>query len=83
MVLKHMVLPTKEIVNIVKTNNMSYILSYVLIGVLLSFIFDMLNEFVLYPKDKIKFGWGTRIINTIIWPYILGVFIRSIVNYYR
>ena len=47
-----MVLPTKEIVNIVKTNNMSYVLSYVLIGVLLSFIFDMLNEFVFNNKYK-------------------------------
>ena len=62
---------------------MSYVLWYVLIGVLLSLIFDLLNEFVLYPEDKIKFDWGIRVINTIIWPYILGVFVRSIVSYYR
>jgi len=62
---------------------MNYVLLYVLIGVLLNLIFDLLNEFVLHPEDKIKFDWGIRIINTIIWPYILGVFIRSIVSYYR
>lgn len=62
---------------------MNYVLLYVLIGVLLSLIFDLLNEFVLHPEDKIKFDWGIRIINAIIWPYILGVFIRSMVSYYR
>ena len=62
---------------------MGYVLLYVLIGVLLSLIFDLLNEFFLHPDDKIKFDWGIRVINTIIWPYILGVFVRSIVSYYR
>ena len=61
---------------------MDYLLSYVLIGILLSFIFDMLNEFVLLPEDKIEFNWGIRIANTIIWPYIIGVFIRSFIDNY-
>jgi hypothetical protein len=65
-----------------KTGIMDYLLSYALIGILLSFIFDMLNEFVLHSEDKIKFDWGTRIINTIIWPYIIGVFIRSFIDNY-
>jgi hypothetical protein len=50
---------------------MDYLMSYMLIGILLSFGFDMLNEFFLRSEDKIKFDWGTRIINAIIWPYIL------------
>jgi hypothetical protein len=57
-------------------------MSYMLIGILLSFGFDMLNEFFLHSEDKIKFDWGTRIINTIIWPYIIGVFIRSFIDNY-
>ena len=62
---------------------MKYILSYVLIGSLLSFIFDMLNEFVLHTEDKIKYTWSMRIVNTIIWPYILGAFINSFINYQK
>tara|TARA_R110002012_G_C11375696_1_gene582650 strand:+ start:104 stop:259 length:156 start_codon:yes stop_codon:yes gene_type:complete len=49
----------------------------------LSFIFDMLNEFVLHSEDKIKFDWGMRIINAILWPYVLGAFINSFVNHNR
>ena len=62
---------------------MDYLMSYMLIGMLLSFGFDMLNEFFLRSEDKIKFDWGTRIINAIIWPYILWAFVRSLVNYYK
>ena len=62
---------------------MDYLMSYMLIGMLLSFGFDVLNEFFLHSEDKIKFDWGTRIINAIIWPYILWAFVRSLVNYYR
>ncbi len=60
---------------------MDYLLSYVLIGMSLSFIFDVLNEFVLHSEDKIKFDWGMRIINALLWPYVLGAFINSFVNY--
>ena len=62
---------------------MIYIVYYIAIGVLLSFIFDILNEFYLKYEDKIKFDWSIRILNVIIWPYILGVFIKSFINYYR
>ncbi len=62
---------------------MNYLLSYVLIGILLSFIFDMLNEFVLHSEDKIKFDWGIRIANAILWPYVLGAFINTFVNHNR
>jgi L-asparagine transporter-like permease len=62
---------------------MDYLLSYVLIGMSLSFIFDMLNEFVLHSEDKIKFDWGMRIINAILWPYVLGTFINTFVNHNR
>ncbi len=56
---------------------MIYISCYILLGIILSVIFDILNEFVLHPADKIKFDWGTRVVNIIIWPYILGVFIST------
>ena len=62
---------------------MDYLLSYVLIGMSLSFIFDMLNEFVLHSEDKIKFDWGMRIINAVLWPYVLGTFINTFVNHNR
>ncbi len=62
---------------------MDYLLSYVLIGMSLSFIFDVLNEFVLHSEDKIKFDWGMRIINAILWPYVLGAFINTFVNHNR
>jgi|LWDU01.1.fsa_nt_gi hypothetical protein len=62
---------------------MNYVLLYVLIGALLSFIFDVLNEFFLHPDDKIKFDWGIRVINAIIWPYVLGAFINCFVNHNR
>mgnify|MGYP003624773023 FL=1 len=62
---------------------LSYVLVYVLIGVLLSLIFDLINEFILDPEDRIKFDWGIRIINAVIWPYVLGVFINAFVNHNR
>jgi hypothetical protein len=62
---------------------MDYLVLYILVGLLISFSFDMLNEFVLRSEDKINFDWGTRIINAFIWPYILGLFVRSLVNYYK
>ena len=62
---------------------MDYLLSYALIGILLSFTFDMLNEFVLRSEDKIKFDWGMRIANAILWPYVLGAFINTFVNHNR
>jgi hypothetical protein len=56
---------------------MIYISWYILLGIILSVIFDILNEFVLHPIDKLNFDWFTRIINIIIWPHILGVFIST------
>jgi hypothetical protein len=54
---------------------------YLIIGVIIVFIFDILNDYVLRPPDKIQFDWGTRIINILIWPYILGIFIMSFVRF--
>jgi len=54
---------------------------YLIIGVIIVFIFDILNDYVLRPPDKIQFDWGTRIINILIWPYVLGVFIMSFVRF--
>jgi len=56
---------------------------YLIIGVIIVFIFDILNDYVLRPPDKIQFDWGTRIINILIWPYILCVFIMSFVRFIR
>ena len=56
---------------------MIYISCYILSGIILSVIYDTINEYYLHSIDKIKFDWGTRIINIIIWPYILGVFIST------
>jgi hypothetical protein len=56
---------------------------YLIIGVIIVFIFDVLNDYVLRPSDKIQFDWGTRIINILIWPYILTIFIMSFVRFIR
>jgi hypothetical protein len=61
---------------------MEYILSYALIGLLLSLVFDVLNEYILPPDDRIKFDWIMRIVNMVLWPYILGVFIRGLLARY-
>ena len=56
---------------------------YLIIGVIIVFIFDILNDYVLRPPDKIQFDWGTRIINILLWPYILTIFIMSFVRFIR
>jgi hypothetical protein len=61
---------------------MEYIILYMLVGLVSSFVFDILNETVIRPDDKIQFDWWTRTINILIWPYILCVFISSIIRYY-
>ena len=61
---------------------MEYILSYALIGLLLSLVFDVLNEYISSPDDRIKFDWIMRIVNMVLWPYILGVFIRGLLARY-
>jgi hypothetical protein len=60
---------------------MGILFFYLIIGVIIVFIFDVLNDYVLRPPDKIQFDWGTRIINILIWPYILGIFIMSFVRF--
>jgi len=60
---------------------MGILFFYLIIGVIIVFIFDILNDYVLRPPDKIQFDWGTRIINILIWPYILGIFIMSFVRF--
>jgi len=62
---------------------MEYITSYVLIGLLFSLIVDVLNEYFLPQEEKEKFTWGIRIVSMLIWPYILGVFIRGTFSYYK
>jgi len=62
---------------------MEYVISYVLIGLLLSLVFDVLNEYLLHPDDRIKFDWIMRIVNMVLWPYILGVFIRGLLLRYK
>lgn len=52
-----------------------YIFYYLIIGVTTTFIFDILNDHVLRPEDRIQFDWGMRTINILLWPYILSVFI--------
>ena len=52
-----------------------YIFYYLIIGVITTFIFDILNDHVLRPEDRIQFDWGMRTINILLWPYILSVFI--------
>ena len=54
-----------------------YVFYYLIIGVITSFIFDVLNDCILRPEDRIQFDWGIRTINILLWPYILGVFIRD------
>tara|TARA_Y100000296_G_C4933146_1_gene137642 strand:- start:123 stop:347 length:225 start_codon:yes stop_codon:yes gene_type:complete len=61
---------------------MEYVISYVLIGLLLSLVFDVLNEYISSPDDRIKFDWIMRIVNMVLWPYILGVFIRGLLARY-
>lgn len=52
-----------------------YIFYYLIIGVTTTFIFDILNDHVLRPEDRIQFDWGMRTINILLWPYIMSVFI--------
>ena len=61
-----------------------YISSYFMIGIILSFIFDVLNNYLFHPDnpDKVQFDWFIRTINIFLWPYILGVFLRSMHTYY-
>ncbi len=57
-----------------------YIFYYLIIGVITTFIFDILNDHVLRPEDRIQFDWGIRTINILLWPYILSVFILDFIK---
>jgi hypothetical protein len=57
-----------------------YIFYYLIIGVTTTFIFDILNDHVLRPEDRIQFDWGIRTINILLWPYILSVFILDFIR---
>lgn len=57
-----------------------YIFYYLIIGVITTFIFDILNDHVLRPEDRIQFDWGIRTINILLWPYVLGVFIFDLMR---
>jgi len=57
-----------------------YIFYYLVIGVTTTFIFDILNDHVLRPEDRIQFDWGIRTINILLWPYILSVFILDFIK---
>ena len=57
-----------------------YIFYYLIIGVITTFIFDILNDHVLRPEDRIQFDWGIRTINILLWPYILSVFILDFIR---
>ncbi len=57
-----------------------YIFYYLIIGVTTTFIFDILNDHVLRPEDRIQFDWGIRTINILLWPYILSVFILDFIK---
>ena len=57
-----------------------YIFYYLVIGVTTTFIFDILNDHVLRPEDRIQFDWGIRTINILLWPYILSVFILDFIR---
>ena len=55
-----------------------------MIGIMLSFIFDVLNNYIFHPDDpgKVQFDWIIRTINIFIWPYVLVAFLRAIHTYY-
>jgi len=57
-----------------------YIFYYLVIGVTTTFIFDILNDHVLRPADRIQFDWAIRPINILLWPYILSVFILDFIK---
>ena len=57
-----------------------YIFYYLIIGLITTFIFDILNDHVLRPEDRIQFDWGIRTINILLWPYILSVFILDFIK---
>ena len=40
-----------------------YIFYYLIGGVITTLIFDLLNDYVLRPEDRIQFDWGIRTIN--------------------
>tara|TARA_R110000868_G_scaffold388360_1_gene657194 strand:- start:360 stop:560 length:201 start_codon:yes stop_codon:yes gene_type:complete len=51
---------------------MIYLISYTLIGLITCFIIDYLNQEVLHPEDRVTIDWFMRLINTILWPIIVG-----------
>lgn len=61
---------------------MEYVVSYLLLGLLFSLIVDVLNETLLPQEEKETLTWGIRVTSMVIWPYILGVFIKGTFGYY-
>ena len=64
----------------------AYITSYLLIGILFSFLLDLLishyaNGF--HFSEGTKFSNSDKIFNTLIWPLSLFVFIKGFLGYYN
>jgi len=66
-------------------NIIALITGYLFLGIIFSFLIDILIEYYFHPddEDKLEFDWMMRIINILLWPYILGAFIRSLMGNYN
>ena len=56
---------------------MSYILYYVMAGVVLNFIYD---KIVNYTDDKFRFNMRERFVVLLLWPIVVIVFIYHFIN---
>ena len=64
---------------------MNLIITYLLIGVLVSFLIDLIQDNLvkkgyLDPEIQESWGWQERCICIAIWPYGLYVFITAFLN---
>ena len=64
---------------------MNLIITYLLIGLLVSFLLDLTQEKLiekgyLDPEIKDSWGWTERCICIVLWPYGLYIFINAFLN---
>jgi hypothetical protein len=62
-------------------NILSYILSYLLVGVLFALFVDLGNERFnnsIYRETKVEMNWNERLILIFVWPFGMYVFLREL-----
>ena len=66
---------------------MTWILSYLSIGVLFNFIVDLMVDYFekheFEKKKKMRFDMFTKIITTLLWPIAIGIVMFAIIKNYK